>query len=192
MTEAASSSEAAATGAAPARRPFRRLGIAAVSVALAVVATAALVLTTTTTPARVVHVAPIAGRGLDGAPVVAPFGTATHPGRATVLVFFASWCTPCQQELPEIARFLARHSRPNVAVLGVDGETPSATARAFVARVGFEAPVLVDPPPFAVASGRFSLPGFPDTIVISATGRLLATHVGQVAPRGFAALYALA
>lgn len=170
--------------------PQRRAAAAVLAVALAVVATVALVVSTSSpAPKAPVAVAPISGPGLNGGTVTAPFGPSSNHATTTVLIFFASWCTPCQRELPMLTRFLRTNARRDVAVVGVDGEAPSTSARAFAAREGIAFPVLSDPPPFAVASGRFGLPGFPDTLVVSADGHLVATHVGEITEAQFAALY---
>ena len=165
--------------------------IAALSALLVVTLVAFAVTTTTSSPAKKpVVVAPLSMPGLFGGTVRAPFGSPGHEGTPTVLVFFASWCTPCQEELPRIASYLAAHGRRDVAVIGVDGEAASAAARAFARSKHVDVPVMSDPPPFDVASGRFNLPGFPDTVFIDATGHLATAHLGEISTKDFARAYA--
>jgi thiol-disulfide isomerase/thioredoxin len=57
-------------------------------------------------------------------------------GRVVVLSFWATWCTPCQTELPEIAALQAKYrDSPNVLILALNsgnhGETP-AKAQAYL------------------------------------------------------------
>ena len=59
-------------------------------------------------------------------------------GRVVVLSFWATWCTPCQTELPEIAALQAKYrDNPNVLILALNsgnhGETP-AKAQAYLTR----------------------------------------------------------
>lgn len=93
-------------------------------------------------------------------------------GRPVVLVFFASWCTPCQREIPTIAA-LYRHqpARRRVAVVGVDGADPTAAALAFVHKSGVTFPVAADPE-YSVTSGLFDFQGEPDTVFIEGNGSI--------------------
>ena len=66
-----------------------------------------------------------------------PQRLADFKGRWVVLNFWATWCVPCIQEIPEIAAF--RHDHPDVVVIGVaiDAED-SAKVRAFAKKVGHD------------------------------------------------------
>ncbi len=51
---------------------------------------------------------------LAGAPLPAADGLATiesKPGRATIVIFIASWCEPCQQLVPELRKIEQRYKR---------------------------------------------------------------------------------
>src|SRR5262245_54158147 len=65
---------------------------------------------------------------------------ADYKGKYVVLNFWATWCVPCIQEIPEIADF--RKAHPEVVVLGVaiDAEDQVAKTRQFAAKVGHAYP----------------------------------------------------
>ena len=72
---------------------------------------------------------------LDGV-TVGPLGPDQH---ATLAIVFASWCTPCREELPVLAAL--HDERPDVRILGInyraheeyDGRGDAAAVRALVA-----------------------------------------------------------
>jgi thiol-disulfide isomerase/thioredoxin len=67
---------------------------------------------------------------------------ADYRGRWVVVNFWATWCVPCIQEIPEIAEFAREH--PKVAVLGIamDAENPG-KVKQFAQRVGHAYPLVL-------------------------------------------------
>ncbi|HWH15190.1 MAG TPA: TlpA disulfide reductase family protein, partial [Miltoncostaeaceae bacterium] len=101
---------------------------------------------------------------------------AEYRGRPVVLNFWASWCEPCREEMPALARF-ARDQR-RVAVVGVAVNDAPARSRAFARRAGVGFPLAVDRE--AGAAGRFGVSGLPVTVFIDAEGRIVRTVRGVV------------
>ncbi|MGD2084305.1 MAG: TlpA disulfide reductase family protein [Chromatiales bacterium] len=116
-------------------------------------------------------------RGLDGTQV----RLSDHRGAWVVLNFWASWCEPCRDAIPELVHFHDEH--PNVMVLGISLEdTDPGTLRGIVAELGMDYPVALagDAPvqPFE------PLKGLPTTVVIDPQGELAAFHTGPVSAEG--------
>src|ERR1700681_4287138 len=67
---------------------------------------------------------------------------ADYKGKWVVLNFWATWCVPCIQEIPEIAAFREQHG--DVAVIGVamDAEDVAKTKQ-FAAKVGHGYPLVI-------------------------------------------------
>ncbi len=102
-------------------------------------------------------------------------------GRGAVLVFFASWCGPCQREMPALAAAVKDGVAGKAAVLGIDGQDTTAAAQAFVAKTGITFPVGKDDI-FAVTSGKFGFPGLPYTVFVNPKGIVTAVHPGAATP----------
>jgi cytochrome c biogenesis protein CcmG, thiol:disulfide interchange protein DsbE len=111
---------------------------------------------------------------LDGGEAVAG---AERTGRPYVINVFASWCTPCRAEHPQLMALQAG----GVDIVGVAyKDRPEATLR-FLTELGDPfTDVGLDP------DGRFGLElgitGAPETFVIGADGSIVAVHRGPLTP----------
>lgn len=63
-------------------------------------------------------------------------------GRWVVLNFWATWCVPCIQEIPDIAAFRRDHRDVVVIGVAVDAED-EAKVRAFARKVGHDYPLVL-------------------------------------------------
>jgi peroxiredoxin len=118
---------------------------------------------------------------LDGKGIVAVPKDGGGDGKPLVLVFFASWCGPCQREMPGLAKAVAEGKAGDAAVIGIDGQDTTAAARAFVASTGVTFPVGRDPD-YAVTSGKFGFFGLPETVFVNGKGIVTSVHRGPTTP----------
>lgn len=110
-------------------------------------------------------------------------------GRPAILLFFASWCTPCQTEIPALARTYRRqqlrHSRlAAVSLIGVDGNDPTANALNFVHKSGVTFPVGADSV-YAVTQGKFAFADLPESVFVEANGTVVDVHYGALSTKSF-------
>ena len=97
-------------------------------------------------------------------------------GRPLVINMWASWCTGCIAEAPDIARFTKDH--PDVAFLGIDVTDSEGDARAFAARYGWSHPSIFDPR--GELGAQLNLRGLPTTIFVRADGTIAGEALGEV------------
>ena len=102
---------------------------------------------------------------------------ADYKGRYVVLNYWATWCVPCIQEIPEIADFQRAH--PEVTVLGIamDAEDVPRT-KAFAKKVGHDYPLVISDA--KVEKQLAPVRGLPTTRVFDAAGKLVYDKLGRV------------
>ena len=104
---------------------------------------------------------------------------ADYKGQWVVVNYWATWCPPCLDELPELVEFHEKHKASGAVVLGVNYEDISqGELEQFVDENFISYPVLMAEPD----SGRFfgRLRGLPTTYLISPEGDRVYTHVGSL------------
>ena len=113
-----------------------------------------------------------------------PVSLASLRGRPALVVFWASWCTPCEQEAPALERF-ARGLHGRATLVGVNWSDPSlAGAKGFVKRFGWTFSNLRDPD--ETSGQKFGVSGLPTTYAIDASGRIRDTLRGPQTQRTLA------
>ena len=89
-------------------------------------------------------------------------------GRPVVIVFFASWCHPCEEELPVLQQY-AEDEGDRLHVVAISfRDLPSDSAN-FVRRLGVTYPALIDEPTAPVGE-RYGVRGIPQTVFVDAEG----------------------
>ncbi len=97
--------------------------------------------------------------------------------RPVVVNFWASWCTPCEEEMPVIVAAAHRY-RGRVNFLGVDGQDDPAAAKRFLNRHKMPFPSLGDPRGEIIRAEK--LGGLPETKFYRKGGELALVHRGQI------------
>lgn len=97
-------------------------------------------------------------------------------GRPVVFNLFASWCLPCRRELPVLQE--ASVANPDVAFLGIDHQDGRRAALEMLREAGVTYPAVHDPDGKTAAA--YGARGMPTTILITRTGTVAATHLGEL------------
>jgi len=65
-------------------------------------------------------------------------------GSVVLVNFWATWCPPCQAEIPDFEEAYREHGDEGLVVLGVNVEEPPSQVLPFVTDMGMTYPVLLD------------------------------------------------
>ncbi len=114
--------------------------------------------------------------GLDGVPLRLPGDTL---GRPVLVNFWASWCAPCIEEMPELDRYAQSQGDTGVHVVGIALDDADAV-RAFLQRVPVDFRIALDTPGPRDSSVQFGNPRgvLPYTVLLDAEGRVRKQRVG--------------
>ncbi len=115
----------------------------------------------------------MSARDLDGREVRIPGDGA----RATVVDLWATWCEPCREQLPFLARLAAEYRARGVEVYAVSFDEDRAAVEEFLARTPVNVRVLWDKGGGALAE-KLDVARLPTTVVVDRAGIVRAVHLG--------------
>lgn len=104
-----------------------------------------------------------------------------YRGRWVLVNLWASWCTPCRREAPELERFSRRHRDRGVTVLGINVQDNSEDALAFLREYRLSYPQLRSVGD--ERSAAFGSTGVPENFLVDPRGRLALIWRGPVDER---------
>jgi cytochrome c biogenesis protein CcmG, thiol:disulfide interchange protein DsbE len=99
-------------------------------------------------------------------------------GKAVLLNFWASWCTPCKEEAPVLQQLWRENRERGLVVVGYDAKDFRRDARKFARRFGLTFPLVFDGPGDSLED--WGVTGFPETFVLDRNGRVVRAFVGDV------------
>jgi thiol-disulfide isomerase/thioredoxin len=99
-------------------------------------------------------------------------------GKVVVLTFFASWCHPCEEDMPVLQRLQDRQPE-KVTVIGVNYQDFAGDTRDFVNRLHVSFPALVEDSTQNPVAKRYDVHAMPDTVFIDAQGVVRDRLYGQ-------------
>ncbi len=106
-----------------------------------------------------------------------------YRGKWVLVNYWATWCPPCREELPELQDFYERHKDKDAVVLGIAFQNATTEhLRQFVEQQLLTYPILRDRPREATELGP--IPGLPTSFLVDPQGRVVARQVGPVSAAG--------
>jgi len=102
-----------------------------------------------------------------------------YRGKWVLVNYWATWCPPCREELPELEVFYNNHKDDDAVVIGVAMENINEDRlRKFVDKQFLSFPILMSKP--VARSELGAIPGLPTSFLIDPEGEVAARQVGPV------------
>jgi len=105
-----------------------------------------------------------------------PFRLADNKGQVVVLDFWATWCGPCLQAMPQVERVTKEFRERGVRLVAVNLQEAPNDIRAMLERNKFDVPVALDVD--GVVAERYNATAIPQTVVIDREGKVARLFVG--------------
>jgi thiol-disulfide isomerase/thioredoxin len=115
---------------------------------------------------------PLQGRDLSGAAV----SGVDWNGKVVLVNFWATWCPPCREEIPELIA-LQKQFKDRLQIVGVsEDDDPPENVLKFSQQKGMNYPIVMATPELIAAYGGVA--ALPTTFVVDTQGRVVQKHAG--------------
>ena len=102
-------------------------------------------------------------------------------GKPLVVNFWATWCPPCVEEMPELSAFFDKYNPKGVQLLGIAVDSPS-NVREFLEERQFSYPLVVAGANGSELASRLGsrIDAFPYTVLVAPNGQVVQQKMGRI------------
>lgn len=98
-------------------------------------------------------------------------------GRVVLVNFWATWCTSCRGEMPELDELHREMGDLGVTIVGIATDKDPGKVDPYIEELGIGYPILLDPT--AVSAELFGgVEGYPKTFILDQQGQLYSSYLG--------------
>lgn len=104
---------------------------------------------------------------------------AGYEGRTVLVNLWATWCPPCQAEMPVLEDYFRLHESAGFTVIAVEDGDPKSQVVSFVDKYGLTFPVWLDPT-YQATDHAFKTANLPTSFVVDRSGLVRLMWVGAI------------
>ena len=97
-------------------------------------------------------------------------------GQVVFLNFWATWCSPCREEMPSMQRLYTKLPKDKFEMIALFNNDKKPVAKNFVAKLGLTIPILSDE--YNFAGTKYGLTGLPETFIVDKKGVIREKFIG--------------
>lgn len=105
-----------------------------------------------------------------------PMSLAEHRGKIVFISFWASWCRPCDYELPVLNQFYRQNRERNIQVLAISTDAKREAALEYAEKRDFEMPMLWDEG--GEVAKQYEVEALPTLVVVDPRGTIRSIERG--------------
>jgi thiol-disulfide isomerase/thioredoxin len=105
-----------------------------------------------------------------------PVSNGSWAGKVVIVNFWATWCPPCREEIPELLE-LKKEYKDRLEIVGIsEDDDPPASVLKFAQQKGMTYPIVMATPELIDAYG--GVPALPTSFLVDTQGRVVQKHSG--------------
>jgi len=106
----------------------------------------------------------------------------SYKGKVVLLSFWATWCGPCKQEMPEMQALYQKLKSRGFEVVAVDMMEDKAVVADFVKKSGYTFPVLLDHTGEVGGGQMYNARAIPTNYIVDKNGKIVGRKIGVDGP----------
>jgi thiol-disulfide isomerase/thioredoxin len=99
-------------------------------------------------------------------------------GQVVLVNYWASWCSPCRDEMPVLETFYRAHQAEGFTLLSINVSESAEDAAEYITANGFSFPVWSDPTGNTMIA--LGINGLPASLLLDETGRIIKVWFGPL------------
>lgn len=105
----------------------------------------------------------------------AEFSLYEQKGKVVMIEFWATWCPPCKQAVPELNELNDRLKGKNAVLVTISIDESADDVKEFVKEYGINYTVLIDD---GTVNEKFRVTNIPTTVILDKEGKVVTKHMG--------------
>ncbi len=98
-----------------------------------------------------------------------------YKGKLILLNFWASWCPPCREEIPDFIKVQSKYQSKGFTILGISIEDKELT-EFYAKKVGINFPIFYDEDKSTEIGNKYGMIGIPYSILINKNQKIIAIY----------------